>query len=162
MNQTNNELAERYADFRKNAIEKRALKFKKFLMPKLEEAANDCNCFLWIGGNDFPDEYNVFRQYQDARDALERQLDGVKVERTESKVLFGHVVIVGLNFSWETGDENPQPQQDEPEMRKENSLAQHIKIENAKIDSVDSVKRIAAQLADLTDHKQAEGGTGDE
>lgn len=111
MNQTNNELAERYADFRKNAIEKRALKFKKFLMPKLEEAANDCNCSLWIDGKDFPDEYNVFCHYQDARDTLERQLDGVKVERTERELLFGHMVVVGLRFSWKTGDENPKPEE---------------------------------------------------
>lgn len=146
MNQINNELAERYADFRKNAIEKRALKFKKFLMPKLEEAANDCNCFLWIGGDDFPNEYNVFRQYQDARDTLERQLDGVKVERTERKVLFGHVVIVGLNFSWETGNENPQS--DESEKR--------LEVERLEFNSADSVKRIAAQLADLLDHAEAD------
>lgn len=155
MNQANNELAERYAEFRITAIEKRALELKQFVLPKLDEAAKDCKCFLEFKGNDLPPKFALFKHYQDARDILEKCMDGVKVERTESPFLFGAGCIVGLRFTWFTGKENPRP--DEPEMRKEDSVAQHIKIEGMKIDSNESIKKIAAQLADFVDHTQGRG-----
>jgi hypothetical protein len=110
MKKTNDALAEKYISYRKEALEKIAVDFVEWIKPKLEETAKRGLCAFTLTKNgDVPREFSPFFYYHDARRLLEVELGGVEVWIQESESLLFGLTITSLQFTWYTGNENPEP-----------------------------------------------------